>query len=245
MAVQPWRKGIVTRIEQETYNTRRYWIQVPEVEVFDFQPGQFVTLDLPIHEKTNKRWRSYSIASWPDGTNVFELLIVLLEGGTGTTFLFNEVRVNSELTFRGPQGVFTLPQEIDRDLFFICTGTGIAPFRSMIHHIQRHGVSHKDIYLIYGTRTKADLLYQDEMNRLQGEVENFHYLPTLSREKWEGCCGYVHAIYENLVHEKKKGSALPPASFYLCGWKNMIDEARKRIADLGYDKKAIHFELYG
>ena len=103
----------------------------------------------------------------------------------------------------------------------------------------------KDIYLIYGTRTKADLLYQDEMNRLQGEVENFHYLPTLSREKWEGCCGYVHAIYENLVHEKKKGSALPPASFYLCGWKFMIDDARKKIVDLGYDKKAIHLESYG
>jgi len=75
MAVQPWRKGIVTRIQDETYNIRRFWIKVPEQEHFDFIPGQFVTLDLPIHEKLNKRWRSYSIASWPDGTNVFELLI--------------------------------------------------------------------------------------------------------------------------------------------------------------------------
>ena len=76
MALQPWQKGIVTRIEDETYNTRRFWIELPEMSSFDFIPGQFVTIDLPIHEKPNKRWRSYSIASWPDGTNVIELLIV-------------------------------------------------------------------------------------------------------------------------------------------------------------------------
>src|ERR1700712_3903422 len=127
MALQPWRKGIVNRIEQETFNTRRYWIQVPEVASFDFAPGQFVTLDLPIHEKPNKRWRSYSIASWPDGTNIFELVIVLLEGGLGTTYLFNEITVGSKLTVRGPQGVFVLPSVIEKDIFFICTGTGIAP----------------------------------------------------------------------------------------------------------------------
>ena len=85
MALQPWRTGKVIRIENETYNTRRYWIEVPELEVFDFIPGQFVTLDLPIHEQKNKRWRSYSIASWPDTTNIFELVVVLLEGGAGST----------------------------------------------------------------------------------------------------------------------------------------------------------------
>lgn len=246
MALQPWRIGIVTRIENETYNTRRFWIKVPELESFDFVPGQFVTLDLPIHEKPNRRWRSYSIASWPDGTNVFELLIVLLDGGLGSSYMFNEVSEGSELTLRGPQGVFTLPAAIDNDLYFICTGTGIAPFRSMLHHIQRHEIPHKNIHLIFGTRTSKDLLYLEEMRRLEGEIEGFHYMPTLSREEWDGCCGYVHALYENLVHEKMNGDASPPAAnFYLCGWKNMVDEAKERILKLGYDKKAIHLELYG
>ncbi|HEX6913700.1 MAG TPA: FAD-binding oxidoreductase, partial [Chitinophagaceae bacterium] len=62
----PWLTGKVIRIEDAGNHTRRFWIQVPELEKFDFRPGQFVTLDLPIHEKKNKRWRSYSIASWPD-----------------------------------------------------------------------------------------------------------------------------------------------------------------------------------
>lgn len=237
---------MVTRIENETASTRRFWIKVPELERFDFIPGQFVTLDLPIHEKLNKRWRSYSISSWPDGTNVFELVIVLMEGGVGSKYLFENISEGSEIIFRGPQGVFTLPETIDKDLYFISTGTGIAPFRSMVHNIMNQKIPHKNIYLIFGTRTKADLLYYDELKRLEQEVPSFQYIPTLSREKWEGCCGYVHEIYENIVHSKMNGSGqLPPSSFYLCGWKNMIDEAKQRIQGLGYDRKAIHQELYG
>lgn len=246
MALQPWRKGIISRIEEETYNTRRFYITVPELSSFDFAPGQFVTLDLPIHERPAKRLRSYSIASWPDGSNTFELLIVLLEGGAGTTYLFNEMKEGSELTLRGPQGVFTLPETMEKDLYFICTGTGIAPFRSMVHHIHRHNIPHPDIHLIFGTRTKKDLLYAEELKSLEARMDGFHFLPTLSREQWEGHSGYVHAVYENLIAEKKAGDTTPPpAQFYLCGWKAMIDEAKKRIQELGYERKAIHQELYG
>lgn len=245
MALQPWRTGVVTRIEDETYNTRRFWIQVPELDRFDFVPGQFVTLDLPIHEKPNKRWRSYSIASPPDGTNTFELLVVLLEGGPGSTYLFQQAFPGATLTLRGPQGVFTLPRPIEKDLYFICTGTGIAPFRSMLHYIHKHHIPHKNIYLIFGTRTRRDLLYADELRTLEQQLPQFRFLPTLSREQWDGCCGYVHAVYENLVAENRTDGTLPEAQFYLCGWKAMVDEAKQRVLALGYDRKAIHLELYG
>ncbi len=238
MAIQPWRTGKVIRIENETYNTRRYWIEVPELTSFDFEPGQFVTLDLPIHEKPNKRWRSYSIASWPDGTNVFELVIVLLEDGAGTPWIFKNISVGSEFTFRGPQGVFVLHEEnLQKDLFLVCTGTGIAPFRSMVQHIGRNNIPHQHIYIIFGVRTQKDLLYHEELSSL--ELENFHYIPTLSREEWKGKSGYVHAIYEEHCKDRQN------AGFFLCGWKNMIDEAKKRIIDMGYDRKSIHQELYG
>jgi len=249
MAIEPWRTGTVIRLEDETYNTRRFFIRVNDLDSFNFKAGQFVTLDLPIHEQKNKRWRSYSIASWPDGTNVFELLVVLLEGGAGSTYLFNEVQIGSQLTFRGPQGVFILPENIEKDIFFICTGTGIAPFRSMLNYIYLHNIPHKKIYLIYGCRTKKDLLYFKEIKALELQLEDFHYLPTLSREKWDGHTGYVHILYEEICR-KNTGAynalgTVNPAEFYLCGWKFMIDDAKKKIADLGYDKKSIHLELYG
>jgi ferredoxin-NADP reductase len=239
MSLQPWRKGKVIRIENETPDTKRFWIQVPELASFDFIPGQFVTLDLPIHEKPTKRWRSYSIASWPDGTNVFELVIVLDKRGAGTPYMFNETHEGSEIKFRGPQGVFVLKEPLANDLFLICTGTGVAPFRSMVHHIKNNNIPHKNIYLIFGCRTRSGMLYYDELKELQSEILGLHYIPTLSREHWEGKTGYVHPIYEELCSDKRA------AEFFLCGWKSMIDEAKSRILELGYDKKAIHLELYG
>ncbi|WP_295128964.1 FAD-binding oxidoreductase [uncultured Chitinophaga sp.] len=237
-----WYNGVVTRIINETDNTRRFWISIPEMRTFDFKPGQFVTLDLPIHEKKNKRWRSYSIASHPNGTNEIELVIVLLEGGAGTTYLFNEVREGSELVVSKPQGAFTLPDPMEKDIFLVCTGTGIAPFRSMIHHLHLHQIAHPPIYLIFGTRFEKDLLYAQEMKCLMAEHPNFRYLPTLSRDEnpdWWGERGYVHAVYEQLLADKR------PANFFLCGWKVMIDEAKQRILAMGYDRKDIHLELYG
>ncbi len=248
--VPAWQIGKVIRIENETPATRRFWIEIQETARFDFKPGQFVTLDLPIHEQRNKRWRSYSIASWPDGTNVIELIIVQLDGGLGTEYLFNEVKVGSELNLRGPQGVFVLPETIDRDLFFICTGTGIAPFRSMVHHILINNIPHNNIYLLFGCRKIEDLLYGDELRELEEKVSSFRYLPTFSREtpgEHLVRTGYVHAIYEEIINARKQeaGMHLHPAKFYLCGWKNMIDEAKRRILAFGYDKKDIHLELYG
>jgi ferredoxin-NADP reductase len=240
--LEPWRTGIVTKITNETSATRRFWIQIPEVEKFEFKPGQFVTLDLPIHEKKNKRWRSYSIASSPDGTNIIELVIVRLEGGLGTAYLFDHVVEGSELLLRGPQGVFTLPETIDKDMFLICTGTGVAPFRSMVHHINRYNISHKNIYLIFGSRHVSDCLYGQELKQLEDDLQNYRYLPTFSREPDNELVrkGYVHSVYEEIIADNK-----PEAYFYLCGWKNMVDEAKQRILALGYDRKAIHLELYG
>jgi len=243
MAAQPWLTGKIIRIEDETASTKKFWIQIAELERFDFIPGQFVTLDLPIHQQPNKRWRSYSIASAPDGTNVFELVIVLMEGGLGTTYLFTEAAVGTEFPVRGPQGHFTLPDPITTDIFMVCTGTGIAPFRSMIQHILHNNIPHKEIFLIYGTRKYPDALYLEELLDLKQKLPGFHYFPTFSREQnvAEGLyIGYVHGIYEQLMEAQRDSP-----QFFLCGWKEMINEARQRIQHLGVDKKAIHFELYG
>jgi CDP-4-dehydro-6-deoxyglucose reductase len=239
MALIPWRTATVIGIENETPDTRRFRLLMDGLDHFEFEPGQFITLDLPIHEKPNKRWRSYSIASFPDGSNEIELLIVLNPEGLGTNYLFNEIQIGSQLTYRGPQGVFVLPKVLDKTLFLICTGTGIAPFRSMVQNILRKKIPHQGINLIYGCRKKNNLMYFDELRQLEQEMQGFRYYPTLSREVWEGKTGYVHDIYETLCQNQT------PANFFLCGWKAMIDDAKGRIKELGYDKKDIHVELYG
>lgn len=238
--IPQWQKGIVKKIVQESPNTRRYILELPECEHFLFEAGQYITLDLPIHERRNKRWRSYSIASLPDGDNQIELIIVQAENGVGSTYLFDEIQEGSELTLRGPNGTFILPKNIaNKDLFFICTGTGIAPFRSMLQHILQHQLPHQHIHLVFGCRRQEDLLYYAEMKALEESWKNFHYHPTLSRENWTGNTGYVHEVYEALCKTKQ------PAVFLLCGWRNMVDEAMQRITAMGYDEKDVLHELYG
>jgi ferredoxin-NADP reductase len=234
-----FQQAIVTKIIDETYNTKRFFLRLQNTTDFVFEPGQFITMDLPIHEKKAKRLRSYSIASAPNGTNEIELVIVLLPGGLGTEYLFTQIKIDSIIDVRGALGHFVMPQILPADLFLICTGTGIAPFRSMLHHIHTNKMAHQNIYLISGVRTQKDLLYHAEMIELSSQLDNFIYLPTLSREEWQGATGYVHALYETNCIQK------PNAEFMLCGWRAMIDEAREKLTDLGYDKKQIHFELYG
>ncbi|HAE14020.1 MAG: oxidoreductase [Chitinophagales bacterium] len=243
MALLPWQTAVITRVTQETANTRRFFFEIKDSGPFVFRPGQFVTLDLPIHDKQSKRMRSYSVASWPDGSNTFELVIVLMEGGAGTTYLFKEGKPGMEIPFRGPLGHFCLPDTLERDICMICTGTGIAPFRSQVQYIRHAQVPCRDIHIIFGTRKIGDILYRSELEQLSRDMPCLHYHVALSREtpeSWNGHIGYVHDIYEKVCENGQKDM-----DFYLCGWKNMVDEARNRLKDMGYDKERIHLELYG
>jgi ferredoxin-NADP reductase len=232
----------IVDIKEQTENTKRFFFTIPDKKAFNFIPGQFIILELPVHEKKSRRLRSYSIASPPTGEPLFELSIVLKEGGAGTTFLFNEAKPGTVFPAKGPAGKFILPETLDREICFVCTGTGITPFRSMLHYINTHKIPHKAITLIFGTRRINNILYFDEMLKLEKELENFRYIPVLSREKsteWKGGRGYVHAIYEDLFADRRD------TDFYLCGWQEMINDARKKLQEMDYSKENIHFESYG
>ena len=229
MSSQHWYKGKVIKVADEAQDIRRFWIEVPELAAFQFSPGQYVTLDLPIHEEVHMRHRHYSIASWPNNTNVFELVIAMRGNGAGTPYFFQRVGVGTDIVLHGPLGTFMLKEPLEKDLFLICTGTGIAPFRSMVNHIFNQGIRHKNIYLIFGGRTKAGLLYYEELTKLQEKASGFHYIPTLSQEHWEGKMGRVHPIYEALCKERQ------PAIFFLAGFREMVEDAKRNIAAMGYE----------
>ena len=237
-----WYNGLVKKLEFIAPNVRQFWLELPEVNAFDFKAGQFVTMDLPIGDKRLQRWRSYSIASAPDGSNVLQLCIVKSEDGVGTKYLFEDITPGSSLRFKGPDGAFVLPETISKDLVFICTGTGVAPFRSMLHDLQNSGKPHGNIHLIFGARNESNILYRAEFEEFARTVPGFRYDVALSRQPdWPGYKGHVHQIY--LEHYQ---DARPEVDFYICGWSNMIDEAVANLfGKLGYDRSQIHYELYG
>lgn len=237
-----WYDSTIIAIEDLGPSTKIFRVKVDTEEVFEFIPGQFVTMDLPIHEKRLKRWRSYSIANAPDQTNILEFCIVKLEGGAATKYLFEEAKIGTSIRFKGPNGGFVLPKEINRDMIMVCTGTGVAPFRSMLRHIANQQIPHQKIHLIFGTRFESGILYRDEFEAMKKAIKGFEYSVALSREaNWNGHKGYVHKVYEEAYD-----TVNPQRHFYLCGWSQMIDEAvAKIIVGLGYDKSQVHYELYG
>ncbi len=244
-----WYDSKVIRIENESPTTKRFWLQIEGVDAFDFKAGQFVTMDLPIGERRRQRWRSYSIANAPDGSNVLEFCIVHLVGGVASGYFFNEVKVGTEIKFKGPDGNFVLPENIKNDLVFVCTGTGVAPFRSMIWDLKKQGKPHKNIHLIFGTRYSDGILYQKEFEQLAREMPGFRYSVTLSREEelhlngqpFDLKKGYVHQVYLENYPPKSPG-----VDFYLCGWTQMVDEAvANLIVKMGCDRTQVKYELYG
>lgn len=248
-----WYDSTITKIVNETPTTKRFWVEVAGDEPINFTPGQFVTMDLPISDKRLKRWRSYSIANAPhteeyhsDSSEGLELefCIVKAENSTGgSQYFFDEATIGTPIRFKGPDGTFTLKQPLDnRDIVMICTGTGVAPFRSMIWDIYNHKIPFRNIHLIFGTRYEKDILYRLEFEDLEKKMPGFKYDIVLSREPdWAGWKGYVHTVYTEGYGEKR-----PDVDFYICGWSKMIDDVvAKLLVDLGYDKSQVHYELYG
>ena len=238
-----WQQARITNIEPVTKNTWLFWVEILDTTEFDFVPGQFITFDLPIHEKRNKRLRSYSIASAPTKGNLLELIIGKVPDGAASKFLFdkNACTVGTEIAFRGALGVFTLPKDLEKNHIFICTGTGIAPFRSMIQHLIQSGIQFNSIDLVFGARTEEDILYKDELEKLAADTPNFNYHVCLSREEYKGYKGYVHEVYQKIASTYDKENV----EFMFCGWREMIDQAREELSKLNYTKQQIHFELYG
>lgn len=242
-----WYESTVIKIEDHNETTKSFFVKVEQEEVLNFKAGQFVTMDLPISDMRTKRWRSYSIANHPDGSNMLEFCIVKLDGGAGTEYLFNEISVGSTLKFKDPAGMFYLPETEKRDIVFIGTGTGVAPFRSMLWDLHSNKKTHGKLHLIFGTRQEAGILYRKEFEEMTDKFPDFKYSVALSRAtdlskiKGEIKSGYLHQFYLEEYKEVREDII-----FYICGWSNMIDEAvEKLILEMGYDKSQVRYELYG
>ena len=235
-----WIDAKLIKTIKRSETTQSFFLELQAVDSFEFSAGQFITLDLPIGEKRLDRWRSYSIANAPDQSNTIELVIVKVPFGKATTYLFENCNIGDVFKLKGPGGVFCLPKEIKNELVFICTGTGVAPFRSMVWDIKNNNRVHQKIDLIFGTRTRDGILYLDEWEKLKTDLPKFDFSVALSREEFNGYQGYVHQLYL-----EKFNHVIPNRTFFLCGWQNMIDEAKGNLLELGYQQEQIIEELYG
>lgn len=212
--------------------------QVSGVENFSFTPGQFISV--VDREDGKDVTRAYSIAS-PRGGNRFALCLNRVEDGIVSPWLFR-LKPGDELDIQEPLGYFTLRHPGHRAIF-IATGTGIAPFRSMLlDHLPRTA---PHITLLFGVRYEQGLLYREELEQLAEQYESFRFLPTITRptESWSGRTGRVQAHLDEAL-ALRTPDELAIIDVYICGLKEMVDDVRKELKQRGFDRKQIIYEKY-
>lgn len=212
--------------------------EVPEVEVLPFTPGQFVSVVKEIEGK--EITRAYSIASPHDG-NRFSLCLNRVQDGMISPYLFS-LQPGNVVNVQEPLGYFTFRHPGHRSVF-VGTGTGIAPFRSMLlHHLPK---THPEVTLLFGARHPHGLLYQDEFIALTRQYPKFRLLTTVTRPDpaWQGRTGRVMAHLDEAL-ALRTPDELSTVDVYICGLHEMVDNVRKELKARGFDRKQIIYEKY-
>ena len=213
-------------------------------EPFPFEAGQYATLGLVGHDGPKLIRRPMSVSSSADDLSEYEFFIRLVDQG-GFTPLLWERKVGDAISITGPKGKFLL-QDDGRRALFVASGTGLAPFTSMIDTLRDRGRTH-DIVLLHGASHEHDLAWRDELTELQdGHGFPITYVPTISRPNenpnWSGCTGRVEAIVESQLDEH--GLTPETATLYLCGNPEMITAVEEIAAARGFPPEQVRKELY-
>ena len=216
----------VSRIRDLTDDVREITLRPLDPPLIDFKAGQFISFDVFKEGLQRPLVRPYSIASPPSQRDI-TLVLNLISGGPGSTYLFS-LKEGDETRFTGPAGSFYLRDDVTRDLLLVATGTGIAPFRSMLITLFERGVS-RPVTLYWGLRNQRDLYYQDELASLARTHQNFVWITTLSRPEdgWVGERGRVTRLVEERV------SSVKDLAVYLCGNSGMIKDVTAIVRKKG------------
>jgi ferredoxin-NADP reductase len=224
--------------------TKHIELEVSGVPRFGFVPGQWLSVKANTPEG-GEITRAYSIASPPSGNGHVAFCLNRVQDGFMSNYLCN-LDEGTKITFQGPFGDFIMRPPL-RDTVFIATGTGIAPFRSMLHWLlapddlaksDRH--QGREFWLLFGSRREQDIYYREEFQQLAAKHDNFHFLPTLSRagDRWKGLRGYVQQHLGEIVGMRTDMHA------YICGLDRMVTANRELLKNLGWDRTSIRYEKY-
>ena len=223
---------------QETPRTRTIALDVPGWP--GHRAGQHVDVRLTAEDGYQAQ-RSYSVASAP-GDERLALTVERIEDGEVSPYLVDELVPGDRLEVRGPiGGYFVWEPERGGPLLLIAGGSGVVPLMSMLRHHAAVG-SDVPVRLVYSSRTLADVIYRDELERLASPtVEVVH---ALTREQPVGWEGHARRIDAELLREVAWPASERPLA-YVCGPTTLVETAAQALAGLGYEPARIKTERFG
>jgi CDP-4-dehydro-6-deoxyglucose reductase len=198
-------------------------LKLPANERLVYLAGQFIEFLL----KGGAR-RSFSMASAPHDSELIELHVRRVAGGSFTEHVFTTMKERDILRFEGPLGVFFLREDSDKPIVLVASGTGFAPIKALIEEAFRKGVA-RPMVLYWGGRRPKDLYMNELAEKWAAEHPGFKYVPVISDalpgDAWAGRTGFVHrAVMEDFPD-------LSGHQVYACGVPIMVDSARKDFTE--------------
>jgi NAD(P)H-flavin reductase len=225
--------GVITDVRIDTPDIKTFRVVSPEgKKLFEHRPGQCAMLSIPgIGEAM------FSITSSPTNTEFMEFSIK--KCGCVTTWL-HQAEVGQNVTVRGPYGN---PFPVDdvfagKDLLFVAGGVGLAPLRSVINYCRHYRDRYGKIDIVYGSRSKDDLLdYQEIINEWATDSGvNVHLTIDREQEGWDGHVGFVPNYVKELGFDTNKIAVL-------CGPPIMIKFTLEGLRSLGFEKTQVYTTL--
>ena len=223
-----------TQLSDHVYEFTFEMVEPTEIH---FKSGQYIAIQID-----SKTRRQYSISSAPQNKNQFQLVIDVKPNGFGVNHLMN-LEKNDQIIFIGQIGLFVLPQTLDQDLYFVSTGTGLAPLKSMIEDLIANDLyrNHR-INVIFGTRYENDIFYKEIFNEYleQGLINEYKiYLSKPEEIKDDFEQGYVTKYFENLSLKDLNDSQI-----YICGSGAMIKSLEEMLLEKGLPQEKIIYEKF-
>jgi len=199
-------------------------LQLPASESFQYRAGQY--LDVLLRDGAR---RSYSMANAPHTGPTLELHIRHMPGGRFTDLVFGSIKERDIVRIEGPMGSFFLREDSNKPVVLLASGTGFAPIKALIEHMQEREIT-RPATLFWGGRRPHDL-YMDDWVRAQCAVmPHLSYVPVVSdalpEDNWQGRTGFVHqAVLEDMPD-------LSGYQVYACGAPVVVESAQRDFSDL-------------
>jgi CDP-4-dehydro-6-deoxyglucose reductase, E3 len=208
----------VQSMEKKSPDVMVIRLQLPANDSLRYHGGQYIELIL----RDGAR-RSYSMANAPHNGPGLELHIRHMPGGKFTDHVFTAMKEKEILRIEGPYGSFYLREDSDKPMILLASGTGFAPIKAVIEHMQFKGID-RPATLYWGGRRPADLYLDDWVRARLAEMSNLQYIPVISNalpdDNWTGRTGFVHkAVMEDFPD-------LSGHQVYACGAPIVVDSAR-------------------
>ena len=212
----------------------RQLVVLPKTQNLSFQPGQWVSLKLPVGPKPPLN-RAYSMAAPESPSGELTLVFDRVPEGMGSGYLY-KLKAGDELLLSGPYGNFVLPHPLDRKVLFITRYTGLVPIRCILKALYAHRET-SPILLIAVGPAENELLYHDEFLSLAVMRASFHYLPLVASSD-ESAVALTVTMLRPLI--EGMSHVLP----MLCGTKGFVRPLRRFFVETGYERKEVKTETY-